>query len=519
MDGPWSAVAYDIIARISGRYSIVALNALFFTMMHTTHYWLARSWVGRHWIDFTNDYERVVIHRKIAWYLCILMLMHVWSILFPCFFNGYGVEVKLGYFYPPLSEQKPAGFKDVNIVTKMVNMQGDDVYRLVMITLLLGPIVYYSQKWISSDYRLGIRVHQFVALMFFIDIARRHTHPHSWVINVPAFIVWMLDKWWGKYYLHGRVIVTTTPIGDEYMLFWFKRPPCEPTDDSIANVIQMRLPQARLCCAQKTSCQAAFERKHPFTPFTQRSRSLHQSVTEAFSLRDSVLSVENRQLMKSGNMSHLGSKNSDMVELAIEDGPAEQVEAQAARVRGTSVFSLDGKGEFWYDVVLLRVYDKTLSHTAQLREGAVNASFPAEADEEAASEALIDVWGSFPKSRIHSHLVNGEPIILVGGGSGAAFLLDALSYLLHYTSSGLVRQSTVEIFFTTANIDLVHWFTTMVYRSLEELPKDSRIRVTVSLTSGKSANHTVQQISDSYSYQTSQRKNHIGKSLKPQTCR
>ena len=512
IDGPWTAVAYDVIARISGRYSMVALNALFFTMMHTTHYWLARSWVGRNWIDFTNDYERVIIHRKIAWYLCILMLLHVWSILFPAFFSGYGVEVKLGYFYLPLSEQKPSGFKDVNVLTKMVNMQGDDVYRLIMITLLLGPIVYYSQKWIASDYRVGIRLHQFVALMFFIDIIRRHTHPHSWVLNIPAFILWILDKWWGKYYLHGRVIVTTTPIGQEYMLFWFKRPPHEPVEDGIANVIQMRLPQAKLCCAHKTTCQAYLERKHPFTPITQRSRSLHPSITSQFSMQDSVLMVENNQLMKSGNLTPHDSKNLDMVELSLEDHVEEAKESQAARVRGTSVVSLDGKGEFWYDVVLLRVYEKPVSHTGQLKYGANMGTNPADVDEEEAqNEALIDVWGSFPKSRIHAHLFNGEPIILVGGGSGAAFLLDALSYLLHYSKSGLVRQSTVEIYFTTANVDLVHWFTTMVYRSLDEVPKESRIRVTISLTSGKSANHSIKQISDSYSYQTNDRKNYIGK--------
>lgn len=55
--GPWSVKFYDIVARVSGRYSILALNLLLFTAMKTTESFLSESWISRRAVDFSDVHE------------------------------------------------------------------------------------------------------------------------------------------------------------------------------------------------------------------------------------------------------------------------------------------------------------------------------------------------------------------------------------------------------------------------------------------------------------------------------
>ena len=70
------------------------------------------------------------------------MLLHVWSILFPCLFHGFGAQVLVGTPEWPLSERKPAGFKDANSTARMMSLQVDDVFRVVEISVMLWGIPY-----------------------------------------------------------------------------------------------------------------------------------------------------------------------------------------------------------------------------------------------------------------------------------------------------------------------------------------------------------------------------------------
>lgn len=221
--GPWSVVTYDIIARISGRFSICCFNLLLVTRLRSLEHMLSSSWVGKYVLDCTDIINaNLRLHRWNAIALCILTFIHVWSILLPCVTHGYSAQVVPGTFEYPLSERKPNGFKDADPETKTMSLQVDDVYRMVEMTILLCILTPLSVHWLSTRWHVGMPLHRSIMVLYFVDIVRRHTHPHSWVLNTPVFVIWLLDKVWSTYW--RRCVspkVHRVKLGDNYMaLFW-----------------------------------------------------------------------------------------------------------------------------------------------------------------------------------------------------------------------------------------------------------------------------------------------------------
>eukprot|EP01025_Chloroclados_australasicus_P027849 TRINITY_DN27568_c0_g2_i1.p2 TRINITY_DN27568_c0_g2~~TRINITY_DN27568_c0_g2_i1.p2 ORF type:complete len:639 (-),score=41.23 TRINITY_DN27568_c0_g2_i1:1098-3014(-) len=255
--GPWSVQFYDICARVSGRYSIVALNLLLFTMMKTSMSWIAETWVAQYVLDFSDSHEgNHRLHKYNGILICILTLAHVWSILVPPIFNGFQAKVVLGSFEWPLSERNPSGFKDVNPNTETVMLQGDDVYRIIEMTLLLGVLMPLSIRWFQTKWHLGIHVHNFISVAYFVDIVRRHTHPHSWILNTPFFFAWLLDVIASIFWRRNRPTVYRKYLSEDYMLLFWKQPQMLAT---VGPKYYLRLKPSSF-----------LERAHVFTAFENR---------------------------------------------------------------------------------------------------------------------------------------------------------------------------------------------------------------------------------------------------------
>lgn len=222
ISGPWTVKAYDVIARISGRYSIAALNLLLFTTMNTFAAWLSESWLARKVVNCSDlKGANTRLHKWNGILLCVMTVIHVWSILFPVMINHYHLMVASGSFEWILSERKPPGFKDMNAETSTVMMQVDDVVRLVVMTLMLGILMPLSIHWLKTRWHLGIHVHRFIMVIYFVDIVRRHTHPHSWVFNTPFFFLWIFDNIVGYFWRKERPNVFRIQLSSDYMvLFW-----------------------------------------------------------------------------------------------------------------------------------------------------------------------------------------------------------------------------------------------------------------------------------------------------------
>ena len=185
--GPWSVVLYDCIARISGRYSIVCYNFLLLTRMECLEDIFLNSFISKNVLNCTNMVNaniRLHVYNGIA--LCVLTLLHVWSILFPCIFHGYTAKVILGNFEWPVSERTPTKCSveefdgcwpgDANVELKQMGLQADDVFRMVEMTLFLAILMPISIKWLQNHWHAGIQLHRIINIIYFVDIGKIKTY-------------------------------------------------------------------------------------------------------------------------------------------------------------------------------------------------------------------------------------------------------------------------------------------------------------------------------------------------------
>jgi hypothetical protein len=137
--GPWSVVAYDVLARVTGRFSICCFNLLLITRLKSLEHALSSSSFITQYVldcrDIVNANLR--LHRWNAIALCVLTFLHVWSILLPCVTHGWSFQVVPGTFEYPLSERSPKGFKDADPDSETMSLQVDDIYRMFEITILI----------------------------------------------------------------------------------------------------------------------------------------------------------------------------------------------------------------------------------------------------------------------------------------------------------------------------------------------------------------------------------------------
>jgi len=271
--GPWSVVLYDVLARISGRYSIICYNFLLLTRLESLENFLhGDSFIARHVLDCSDIVNANIRSHTINGIgLCILTLLHVWSILFPCLFHGYSAKVVPGTFEWPLSERTPKRCTeedpmdgcwpgDANVDLKQMGLQADDVFRMVEMTLLLAILMPLSIRWLSRRWHAAIRLHQFINVIYFVDIVRRHSHPHSWILNTPMFVLYVIDKSiYSNYWRRNNCPpVKKITLGSDFMILFWKSP-FGPTN-TVGPDYSLRLENSSF-----------LESKHVFTCFENRS--------------------------------------------------------------------------------------------------------------------------------------------------------------------------------------------------------------------------------------------------------
>jgi hypothetical protein len=275
--GPWSVVLYDAVARISGRYSILCYNFLLLTRLEMLEDFLGpSSFIAKNILDCSNMINaNLRLHKITGIGLCVLTLLHVWSILFPCIFHGYSATVVPGTFEWPLSERTPVKCSvedvpgcwpgDANPDLKQMGLQVDDVFRMVEMTIFLAVLLPISVKWMASRWHVAIHLHRFINIIYFVDIVRRHSHPHSWVLNTPMFVLYVIDKWLYSNYWHRNdtPLVKKVNLGNDYMILYWKSP--FGIADTIGPDYSLRLNESSF-----------LESKHVFTCFQNRAKNSSQ---------------------------------------------------------------------------------------------------------------------------------------------------------------------------------------------------------------------------------------------------
>ena len=97
------------------------------------------------------------------------------SILLPPIFSKFSLEMVGGPFAWPLSERRPGNVLDMVVYPNQTEIEGylghttvqvDEAFRIFLITLILGPLMYWSFRLFKSNYRMAIRLHQFLLVLY-----------------------------------------------------------------------------------------------------------------------------------------------------------------------------------------------------------------------------------------------------------------------------------------------------------------------------------------------------------------
>lgn len=469
---------------------------------------MASSWIGTHILDCSNIVKtNVEAHKLNGIALCVLTLVHVWSILLPCVIHKWRAQVVPGLFEWPLSERTPPGFKDADAENKIMSLQVDDVFRLVEMTLLLGIVVPLSIRWMQRCWHLGIQVHRFVTVLYFVDIVRRHSHPHSWVLNTPIFVIWILDKFlsmsWRRIQVPDVVRQTISP--HYIVLYWNANgnlnsacSSCPPNEVlSVGSNYSMKLYPA-----------SWMEPLHPFTAFKKRSGG---------DWWDHLLLKEGTRMNKNANT----EKAVDDFENHQKNLPLSSRYTNGAVVRtfrNDRMPTIGNKSE-------------ARSHTERITTGNTD------------SLSALFIWGPFqgqvtnliPKALLdtggkedcnnaenaaggggaHRHIFRkknkSKDVVLIGSGSAINFMIDLMSQL---SSAGATELKYASLFqrglntkitflYSTRDIALYDWVIramTSLVRSMDDMDiidNKANIRIVLACTGNYRSKNTNSTLTES----------------------
>lgn len=461
--------------------------------------------------------------------MCGFTLLHVWSIVFPGVFHGWKVVVAKGSFTPIFSESKPPGFKDVDFPNSTMMLQVDDVFRIALMSLILGPLMYYSYTTLSTNYRWGIRLHNVLSVLFFVDLLRRHTHPHCWVINLPMAFFLLVDKLWLAQILkHEQLNMNLFHISKDYICYYWQTA-------TLKDVEKARLEIAKIYNLRTTTIFSNFERQHPFTTFQNRCDNLGNIMSKhgdnlndggfdcqirdtqlvskyekfKFSKQNSINESRHKQKLENRNSIMTIKENTDLQHsnnntrgsLIKKTGSIEEADiyfkdsvkkkiSDANFSRKMSLRKITELDAYnfnpnikWNIGFICRVYTNPKSHTLRLRNDVM-------------SGLKVNSWAQYSALAVQNCLLNKtQPLILVAGGSGLGYILDVISYIQANYSYIKVRKITLIL--STYDVKLFQWFLQIcVHMQLDKLSKFGlEIDYVLALTCGKSSKHGVKSIS------------------------
>ncbi|CAN0216584.1 unnamed protein product, partial [Ectocarpus sp. 6 AP-2014] len=193
--GPWSAKAFDAIARTSARFIISTTNLMFITMCHGTWNFLSEVQVLRPFL-YAWRTDNFWLHSIGGWAMGIWTMLHVYSLLLPSMFHGFKNVAVGGPVELPF--QVSLAVSNVDVDNKLANWGYDDIWRIVWMTLIFCVLTPLSRSaWaLKKNFTLAMWLHVGVGIGYFFDNWRRRTHPHVWILNTPVFLWYIADKVW-----------------------------------------------------------------------------------------------------------------------------------------------------------------------------------------------------------------------------------------------------------------------------------------------------------------------------------
>lgn len=414
-DGHWTIKIFDYCARITGRLTITSTNVLFMTQCH-----ICANWLIDHkptWLEIDDIREiHKSIHIKIGKYgIGIPILIHVWSILLPAVF---GINLKIMSTRPIMSNGNQLPFSHNGVV----NLTYNDVYRLVLMSVLFLIIFPYSLSKFARKYSYSMAtwIHLLAAFMYTIDLLRMPSHPHAHIFNTPVVFLWIVDRLVGIYFYRAGTgkIINKIKIDDDYYILLVELP-------------QNYIRKIGDCYWFKTINN--IELGHPFTSFFDYDKKGYKHYT------------------KDKNESFLGHKfyvkrnentRDEFVRHDTEQSISINVEKNNNYIIGIIMQVHDIK----------RVFTKRVGWTKQMSEN---------------NKILLKYYGPYRTDYRDLMKHNLQPLILIGSGSGAGYIIDYYNYIKH---SGIELKYKVIIYYTSRSIALMQLVSDIIcHKKIENL--------------------------------------------------
>lgn len=259
-------------------------------------------------------------------------------------------------------------------------------------------------------------LHQSIFFMYFFDIWRRHSHPHSWFLNTPCFFLWLIDLFIGRCWRYHRADLQRFKLSEDYSIVYWRS---GKQVEAVGPLVYLKWPG-----------QSLWHRAHAFTSFSNRR----------------CLSLPPKGISNTRWTGHV---------VRLEETSAQTT--QPAEEQPELDDAMERACEQWDTCVVMRTFSGSGSTTARIRD------WP---DDE---PLKLDAWGGFHENELHRILRFGnKSLTLVAGGSGMGYLLDALLQLGDY-------HAPLLLVFNTRDVPLLQYFCWMVEEIVKSFGgKDAR---------------------------------------------
>ena len=266
-------------------------------------------------------------------------------------------------------------------------------------------VLPYTIRRFATRYRTALRLYQVMYVMYFLDIWRRHSHPHSWILNTPVFAAWLADLAIGRLWRRSDADVERVWLSKDYAVLYWRH--CDGFRGAFSRGV----------CVNplyfvKLVSQALLDRAHPFSTFGNHA----------------AVEAPPADIADPAWRGHVFVVETDAT-------GCETLVANSSAVAPRDIREEGGQLRPWDVAVVMRVYCGKCSHTATMAD----------------SQGALITWGPFRNKNVVHYALHRtpNPLVLVVGGSSASYLLD---YFSQFADRG-----DVVLAFTTGDVGLIQY--------------------------------------------------------------
>ena len=336
------------------------------------------------------------------------------------------------------------GCYEVDNLRHSVCINSDDLGRLIGMTLLFAVFMPLSRSrlMVIPYFNAAKILHIFLSVLYFVDIARRRSHPHTWILNAPVFLWYVVDTLCSRYcYRTYKAVSNTVFIDADHMIVYW---------NNTAGIAPVSMVGDHVFVKSATSW---WESGHPFTVIQNRFRHLRSKAKK-------LAEVDVAALQDVGSKAHkfvAGDEGEIQRMNTAPDGNLEERYGNLSFFDDNDSMRFasndnDNENNDWDYAIIVQVFGSTsrcLRPVPETRRLASTLS----------PELIINgpyrsVYNSLMPAA-GEHFVS-NPLVLLGSGTGGAYLMDFVGYLME---NDVRLHRPVYVYYTSKSLPLFQFVT------------------------------------------------------------